>query len=621
MFLGIGIQNGAVFQRNAGNVSEHPLSGTARFSGDLLLTARSNSRIIAGFDNKIIGNCSNGKLSGVINGLPTGGPYTLEFSIAGTRERLVISNIAVGDLWLLAGQSNMAGYAFMPSKSETSDMVHAFYMDNTWGTANPPIHDTRRAVAPVHGGNPANPPKTQRGPGPGLPFAVEMYKSTGIPQAVIPCAHGGTSLVQWDPALKKLKGKSLYGAAIERLEMLGGKVAGLLWYQGCSETGNDEKVAAYQVKTRKLFNAFRKDCKNPALPIVMVQLGSFVTEKDYTLQSAYRWLAVRHSQYLLAQSMKNCACVPAIDLELDDPIHLSGNAVAILGKRMAYAMQNLRGSENTMPPIKVKRTQVSMDKVLATAVFTVEFENVVGQLSAGGLPCGFAVVNDNGEIICEAINIRLHGNKAVFRTRIPFLTALDKGYGICYGGALQPHCNIVDAANRSLPCFVCKVKYVSGKVSLLLRDTLVSEAVYGNENLANFHYPTAEESANLKYSPAETGDFFVAVPREAGEFNKKEKIYYYKFAVNAARDGDYQLLFGADADFALFCDGKEVMRKHTSNPVVLDEFKEKIHLTAGVHEFYCVFSSNCGNGWGICCRFASMNKIDPPVFLSIDQLS
>jgi hypothetical protein len=80
------------------------------------------------------------------------------------------------------------------------------------------------------------------------------------------------------------------------------------------------------------------------------------------------------------------------------------------------------------------------------------------------------------------------------------------------------------------------------------------------------------------------------------------------------------MMFGSDANFAVFCDGKEVMRQHTGNPVVLDEFKEKLHLTAGRHDFCCVFSSNCGNGWGICCRFTSTGKNKPPVFLTTSEL-
>ena len=620
MFLGTGLQHGAVFQRNASGVSEHAFSGTAKAAGELFLRVYRKGELVSGFENKCIGCCRKGKLTGLIADLPTGGPYTLEFTIAGSREKAVVKDILVGDLWLLAGQSNMAGSAFMPSLSETSSMVHAFYMDNTWGIAQAPIHDPGRAAAPVHGGNPANRPRSGRGAGPGLPFAVEMYKLTGVPQAVIPCAHGGTSLAQWDPALKKLKGNSLYGAAVEQVKMLGGKVAGLLWYQGCNETGSDEKVQAYKSETKKLFAAFRRDCQNPALPIVLVQLGSFVTERDLTDHAGYRWLAVRNDQYQLGLQLKNCTCVPAIDLELDDCIHLSNRAVAVLGKRMAEAMLYLRGEKSVMPQIKVKNIKVKMCKVTANAIYTVEFSNTVGNLTSGSLPCGFGLANEAGELICEAVNTRLQGNKATFTTRVPFMTAVAKKYQVCYGGSLQPHCNITDEGGRSLPCFISKVNYAAGKVSNLLSGALISEAVFGNDELEGFRLPAAEDLAKLKFTAASGKSFFVPCPREAGELNKAAKIYYYKFAAEVAADCTVKIMFGADANFVLYCDGKEIMHKQTSNPVILDEFQQKMELTAGTHQFFCAFSSNRGNGWGICCRFSAEKKQYLPEFCSTDQI-
>ena len=45
-----------------------------------------------------------------------------------------------------------------------------------------------------------------------LEIAKEMLRRTGVPQGLIACAHGGTSMAQWSPKLKRLGGDSLYGA-------------------------------------------------------------------------------------------------------------------------------------------------------------------------------------------------------------------------------------------------------------------------------------------------------------------------------------------------------------------------------------------------------------------------
>ena len=80
-----------------------------------------------------------------------------------------------------------------------------------------------------------------------------------------------------------------------------------------------------------------------------------------------------------------------------------------------------------------------------------------------------------------------------------------------------------------------------------------------------------------------------------------------------------KMLFGADAPFAVYCDGNEIMRRATSNPVVIDEFKCKLSLTAGIHDFCCVLSSNSGKGYGICCRFARLDKGLPPEFVNLTE--
>src|SRR5690348_9957651 len=49
-----------------------------------------------------------GRWSGKVT-LGAGGPYRLEFRIAGEPLAAVIEHVLVGDLWILAGQSNMEG--------------------------------------------------------------------------------------------------------------------------------------------------------------------------------------------------------------------------------------------------------------------------------------------------------------------------------------------------------------------------------------------------------------------------------------------------------------------------------------------------------------------------------
>ena len=59
-----------------------------------------------------------------------------------------------------------------------------------------------------------------------------MYDYEQVPQGVICCAHGGTSMDQWSPEGRDLGGdESLYGAMYRRFVHNGSRVKGMFWYQ------------------------------------------------------------------------------------------------------------------------------------------------------------------------------------------------------------------------------------------------------------------------------------------------------------------------------------------------------------------------------------------------------
>ena len=139
----------------------------------------------------------------------------------------------------------MQGCGLLKDKLKAHPMVRAFYMNDRWAPALDPIHDMWDCVDQVHidycGG--VRPEKsTVIGVGPGVAFGQRMFALTGVPQGVLACAHGGTSMEQWDPKLKKLGSKSLYGAMMRRFRKNGSRVAGLVWYQGCIKQRRDEMV-------------------------------------------------------------------------------------------------------------------------------------------------------------------------------------------------------------------------------------------------------------------------------------------------------------------------------------------------------------------------------------------
>src|SRR5438309_5010668 len=123
-----------------------------------------------------------------------GGPYQIEFRAAGAKS-VTIGNVLVGDLWVLAGQSNMEGVGDLVDVQKPDPKVHSFDLTDTWLSATEPLHTLVSAVDRVHWARPAGQEpvrltgdalaryneKRRKGAGLGLPFAVEMVHRTGVP--------------------------------------------------------------------------------------------------------------------------------------------------------------------------------------------------------------------------------------------------------------------------------------------------------------------------------------------------------------------------------------------------------------------------------------------------------
>ena len=62
----------------------------------------------------------------------------------------------VGDIWVLAGQSNMEGVGDLVDVTPPNPRVMLMGMDGRWGIAEEPLHWLVDSPDPVHSGNPAD---------------------------------------------------------------------------------------------------------------------------------------------------------------------------------------------------------------------------------------------------------------------------------------------------------------------------------------------------------------------------------------------------------------------------------------------------------------------------------
>ncbi|MCW3061353.1 MAG: hypothetical protein JWQ02_3174 [Capsulimonas sp.] len=379
--------------------------------------------------------------NGTVVELKTGGPYEVGDA----------TEILVGDLWVLAGQSNMEGCGRPIDMETSSPLVHSFQSKEVWAVAEEPLHWLDESPRPVHRKINGMPPPLEtleprptgraNGSGLGLTFAKLIQARTGVPVGLIPCAHGGTSMDQWSPERDATEGdNSLYGATLSRIRVNGGKVAGILWYQGESDA-DGASVPLYMDRMVALIQAFRRDLDQPDLPFYLVQLGSYVTAG--APGEAARWSAIRAEQRRLTTALPNVGMASAIDLDLDDGIHISTAGLKRLGKRLA----NVACGFPTPTLAGVEKIQSSIGNYVTLRV---SFDGARGGLRAEGRPTGFTLRDSDDADTHQIFKTTLEGDAAILHLSVETLPV---GLTLWYGYGLDPYCNITDAEDAAVPAF------------------------------------------------------------------------------------------------------------------------------------------------------------------------
>ncbi|MFN0165807.1 MAG: sialate O-acetylesterase [Bryobacteraceae bacterium] len=448
---GLRITGGAVhnqvFQRGSQNSADVPVSGEGDNGQQVEVRLMKKHSVVPGFDWTPLGRVQGGKWNGVISGVPTGGPYGIQ--VRSGNSQAALAGLLVGDLWVLAGQSNMQGVGDLINVVPPHDLVHNFDMSDQWVIAEEPLHTLANATDPVHWGRNANkqPEKLEgerlrkmvatrtKGAGLGMAFAVEMVKRTGVPVGLLSCAHGGTSMDQWDPAKRDQGGDSLYGSMYRRVKAAGGDVTGVLWYQGESDS-SPAAAPLYQGKFERFIAAVRSDFGKPNLPFYYVQIGRFINNTNPA-----DWNLVQDVERKIEQTIPNTGVVAAIDLELDDLIHVGTDGLKTLGRRLALLATN--GARRGPRPVKAK---------LEGGVIRVTFSDVNGRLTGAGPLTGFTVHDQSGQPVPMIYKIRVDpaDGSALL---LYHLGKLSPGAMLRYGYGKDPYCNVRDEAGMALPVF------------------------------------------------------------------------------------------------------------------------------------------------------------------------
>jgi sialate O-acetylesterase len=587
-----------VFPRNQANVSEQAVTGTCRASGNVDATIFPAARKKPLMVLRNCGTAHGGNFSAQLDGIPCGGPYRIELVI-GT-ETLVVEDVLVGEVWLLGGQSNMQGYGIITGKRpNTEPRIKAYYLDDRWGIAQEPIGrvEISRHQAHLRLMNPPVTSRSRKNPGntgaePGLPFALERYRQTGVPQGLIACAHGGTTIAMWDPKTKSQGYDSLYGAMIQRVLRNGGRVTGMLWYQGCSDA-TTEYAPKFAQATLEFFRALRRDLKAPDLPIVQAQLARQIYVNE---ESDQAWTAIREAQRLMPRRLRNLLTVPAVDLSTDDNIHLDEASHFILGRRMAQAMQTLLKEPGALPPpIELGRVVLKYHRAKGRSDLYLYYRNVVGELQSAGRPAGF-VLGDHPRPLAH--RIELQGNCVILKCAQD-VTAFAYGFG------QNPYCNITDEAGRSLPATALQTVAHSFVQGPYAQKVMLSEPLAWSGSFASLYH---DASQKLKYSPAANEPPFNCFPDRIDHLNE-EGVRFFRTTYQNDHGLELSLALGYDGNVKVFVDGKTVfLDENGRNPIIPASHLISQYWKPGRHEVVIAEAMSHGRTWGISLALATKSK-------------
>ena len=217
-------------------------------------------------------------------------------------------------MFLLIGQSNMAGRGRI---DEVSKLVHpdvSMFRAGRWIPAEEPIHTDKPEIAGI---------------GLGMSFAVSLIREAGMaPVGLIPCAVGGTPLDRW------IAGSDLYEEAIAttRAAVGGGTLSGILWHQGEGDSGTRDDAASYAERFRNMVQSLRSDLSAESVPVIAGELGPFLQHHE----GCDFFKLVNTQLKELEINLPGYACVSAEGMKDNgDSLHFNASSLRELGVRYA----------------------------------------------------------------------------------------------------------------------------------------------------------------------------------------------------------------------------------------------------------------------------------------------
>lgn len=325
--------------------------------------------------------------------IPAGGLYRIETSLDTKSTVPEVSwlyrgdtalHIGVGNLFLIAGQSNSAGHSWDYALDPPTLGVHLFRNRGVWDLATHPMNES------TGGGSLPNEEMGIPGVSPYLSFGRNFQNLSRCPVGLVQTALGGSPLSRWLP-----ESGDLYQNMLNRIALTKGNYAGVLWYQGCSDTDPDNAPLYYE-RFCRMVESLRKSLGYD-IPFFTFQLNRQVDGLHDEC-----WGIVREAQRRAAKEIPGVYILPTVNCSISDGIHNSAHANVMLGEKLAKLCAHiLYGQESFFAP-ELSGAVLEEPKVLKLTFANMRLGFVM--YSGAGENSGFSMADEDGEIIIESLH-------------------------------------------------------------------------------------------------------------------------------------------------------------------------------------------------------------------------
>ena len=199
--------------------------------------------------------------------LPAGQAALTVQSVADHSLETSVAAVGVGDIYVVAGQSNASGRSpTLFSSTDPTLRAAEFGNDYRWAELRDPVDSPRDQVDAVSR-------DTEAGGSVWPLVAGELMGRQHVPVAFVPCARAATTIRAWQRRVYDPRSPgSLYGSMLRRIAAVGGRVRAVLFWQGEADARKRTPAVVYERLLRRFAADVRRDC---GAPVVAAQIGDY----------------------------------------------------------------------------------------------------------------------------------------------------------------------------------------------------------------------------------------------------------------------------------------------------------------------------------------------------------